>query len=192
MTLESLAFRGYYGLLSRCRIAFYKLFAMKIGPGCRLERIRVRRPAQIELGPGNSLTEGCWLWPIDAPYQGVRIRVGQGNYFNRDCMIDACGHIQIGDRNMFGPGVYITDSNHLMSATGSVVGGGMDIGQVRIGNDCWVGAKAILLKDVILGDGCVVAAGAVVTKSFPARSVIAGVPAKLMRSGRPDAARVGQ
>jgi maltose O-acetyltransferase len=154
---------------------------MKIGSGCRLESIRARRPRQIELGRENSLTEGCWLWPIDAAYDGVRIRIGERNYFNRDCMIDACGYIQIGDRNMFGPGVYITDSNHAKPEAGSLIEGRMDVGRVAIGNDCWLGAKAVILKDVTLGDRCVVGAGAVVTKSFPAGSVIAGVPARLLR-----------
>ncbi len=52
----------------------------------------------------------------------------------------------------------------------------MKRGQVKIGNHCWIGAKAVILKDVELGDGCVVGAGAVVTKSFPANSRITGVP----------------
>jgi maltose O-acetyltransferase len=181
MTIESLVFRQYYGLLSRFRIAFYRGLGMNIGAGCRFEKIRARRPRQIELGNGNALTEGCWLWPIDAAYGGIRIRVGADNYFNRDCMIDACGSIQIGDRNMFGPGVYLTDSNHTMAPGGSVIGGGMDVGKVVIGNDCWLGAKAVVLKDVVLGDRCVVGAGAVVTKSFAAGSVIAGVPARLIK-----------
>jgi maltose O-acetyltransferase len=54
----------------------------------------------------------------------------------------------------------------------------MQKGHIKIGNRCWIGAKAIILKDVELGDGCVVAAGAVVTRSFPSGSVIAGVPAR--------------
>jgi acetyltransferase-like isoleucine patch superfamily enzyme len=181
LTPETLAFRQYYGLLSRYRVLFYRWFGMKIGSGCRFERIRARRPRQIELGRGNALTEGCWLWPIDADYDGIRIRVGDGNYFNRDCMVDACGYIQIGDRNMFGPSVYITDSNHTMAEGRSVIEGGMDTGQVVIGNECWVGAKAVILKDVVLGNRCVVGAGAVVTKSFPSGSVIAGVPARLIK-----------
>jgi acetyltransferase-like isoleucine patch superfamily enzyme len=58
----------------------------------------------------------------------------------------------------------------------------MSDGSVKIGSHCWIGAKAIILKDVALGDYCIVAAGAVVTKSFPAGSVVAGVPAQLLRA----------
>jgi acetyltransferase-like isoleucine patch superfamily enzyme len=54
----------------------------------------------------------------------------------------------------------------------------MHRGHVKIGNHCWVGAKAVILKDVELGDGCVVGAGAVVTKTVPAGATVGGVPAK--------------
>lgn len=93
-------------------------------------------------------------------------------------MIDACGKVEIGNFNMFGPDVYITDSNHTFGNDLPPSKQPMQIGKVKIGNNCWIGAKAIILKDVELGDGCVVGAGAVVTKSFPAGSVIVGVPGK--------------
>ena len=181
MNLEVILLRLPRGLASRFRIFFYRMLGMKIGRNNRMEgKGRCRRVSQIEIGDYNAFTQGCWLWPIDAPFTGTRIKIGSGNYFNRNLMIDACGYVEIGDNNMFGPDVYIADSNH-------TYGGGvaphklpMDVGKVRIGNNCWIGAHAIILKDVDLGDGCVVGAGAVVTKSFPAGSVIAGVPAKLL------------
>jgi len=60
----------------------------------------------------------------------------------------------------------------------------MDIGRVKIGNHCWIGAGAIILKNVELGDACVVGAGAVVTKSFPPGSVLGGVPAKIIADAK--------
>ena len=184
MNLEQLFLRIPRGLASRFRIFFYRLLGMKIGRGNRMEgKGRCRRLSQIDVGDYNAFTQGCWLWPVDAPFAGIRIKIGSGNYFNRNLMIDACGYVEIGDGNMFGPDVYIADSNHTF-------GGGvaphklpMEVGKVRIGNHCWIGAGAIILKDVDLGDGCVVGAGAVVTKSFPAGSVVAGVPARLIREG---------
>lgn len=52
---------------------------------------------------------------------------------------------------------------------------------VHIGNNCWIGAKVTILDGVVIGSGSVIAAGAIVTKCFPERSVIAGCPAKLIK-----------
>jgi acetyltransferase-like isoleucine patch superfamily enzyme len=180
-SIETLLFRTWPGLKSRLRIALFKSLGMSVGAQCRFERVRARRLSQIRVGKGNALSEGCWLWPVDDAYAGTRIQIGEDNYFNRDCMIDACGSVRIGNRNMFGPGVYITDSNHTVSCSDWVAHAPMQVGRVEIGNGCWIGARAVLLKDVVLGDRCVVAAGAVVTKSFPQLSLIAGVPARLVR-----------
>ena len=88
---------------------------------------------------------------------------------------------------MIGPDVFITDSNHTFGKGLAPNEQPMQKGTVKIGNYCWLGTKAVILKDVSLGDYCVVAAGAVVTKSFPAVSVIGGVPAKLLRSTHDNA-----
>lgn len=181
-TLEYLLLTATRGIMSRLRLAIYRILGMETGHHNRLEAIRCRRLSQIELGNFNSLTAGCWLWPNDKPYDGIRIRIGSGNYFNRDVMLDACGLIEIGDDNMFGPGIYITDSNHTVHPGESPKNGAMQIGHVKIGNRCWVGARAVILKNVELGDGSVVAAGAVVTKSVPAGAVVAGVPARIIKT----------
>ena len=170
------------GLMSRLRIWAYRQLGLKSGRRNRMEAVRCRRLAQIEIGSLNAFTEGCWLWPFDADYEGARIRIGDRNYFNRNVMIDACGYVEIGSDNMFGPDIYITDANHAFGH-GLLPGEQpMQAGRVKIGNGCWIGAKAVILKDVELGDYCVVGAGAVVTKSFPAGSVISGVPARLQKT----------
>jgi maltose O-acetyltransferase len=152
---------------------------MRIGARNRMEGGgRCRRLSQIEIGDFNAFTQGCWLWPEDTHYDGIRIRIGNYNYFNRNLMLDACGLIEIGDENMFGPDIYIADSNHTFGPGMAPSRAPMKKGQVKIGSRCWIGAKAAILKDVELGDGCVVGAGAVVTKSFPSNSVVAGVPAR--------------
>ena len=52
---------------------------------------------------------------------------------------------------------------------------------IKIGKNCWIGAKVTILDGVTIGDGCIVAAGAVVNSSFPDNSVIGGVPARLLK-----------
>ena len=139
---------------------------------------------QIQIGDYNAFTQGCWLWPVDAPFSGTRIKIGSGNYFNRNLMIDACGYVEIGDNNMFGPDVYVADSNHTF-------GGGvaphklpMDVGKVRIGSNCWIGAHSVVMEDV--GPGAVVGAGAIVNKPVPELMVVVGNPARpVRRRGEP-------
>jgi maltose O-acetyltransferase len=163
---EALLLRMPRGLASRIRLAFYRALGMRMGVRNRMEGGgRCRRLGQIEIGSLNAFTQGCWLWPEDTDHDAIRIRIGDRNYFNRNLMLDACGLIEIGDDNMFGAGI----------APGHAP---MNKGRVKIGNRCWIGAKAIILKDVELGDGCVVGAGAVVTMSFPSGSVVAGIPAR--------------
>jgi len=185
LSLFSIAER-MMGLRSRIYVAMLRLHGMRVGARCRLERVRIRYPQSIELGRGNAITSGCWLWPAGFRPGGARlIRIGEGNYFNRDVMIDACASIEIGSHNMFGPGVYITDSNHIMESGQWITETGMSIGHVVIGNGCWIGTRAAILKDVELGDRCIVAAGAIVTKSFPSGSVVGGVPAALIKKHEP-------
>jgi maltose O-acetyltransferase len=177
--IEALLLRIPRGAMSRVRLLLYRSLGMRLGKRNRMEGGgRVRRCGQIAIGDYNAFTQGCWLWPEDTDFAGIRIRIGNSNYFNRNLMIDACGSVEIGDFNMIGPDVYITDSNH---QTANGLGPGelpMDKGKVVIGNRCWIGAKAVILKDVDLGDGCVVAAGAVVTRSVAPGQVVGGVPAR--------------
>lgn len=58
------------------------------------------------------------------------------------------------------------------------------LGEIKIGDNCFIGARAIILPGVTLGNECVVAAGAVVTKSYPSGSVLGGNPAKLIGNSK--------
>ena len=183
--LEYLLLTVTRGVASRLRLALYRSLGMKAGVHNRMEGLgRVRRCSQIEIGSYNAFTQGCWLWPDNRNYEGVRIRIGNRNYFNRNLMIDACGLVEIGNQNMVGPDVYITDSNHRFGSGLAPNEQPMDTGKVKIGNRCWIGAKVVILKDVELGDGCIVGAGSVVTKSVAPGSVVAGVPAQRLPQGR--------
>lgn len=94
--------------------------------------------------------------------------------------------IHIGNKVMFGPNVTIRGGNHNTTVLGKFMADveikrEADDQNVIIEDDIWVGTGAIILKGVTIRRGSIVAAGAVVTKSFPPYSVIGGVPAKLIK-----------
>ena len=182
-TLYRLFFVIPLGLKSRIKIFIYRFFGMKIGKKNRFEGGKCRAFKTIIIGDNNAFFGGGYvLWPILDNETKTKIKIKNDSMFNRNFFIDACGYVEIGNGCMIGPDVYITDSNHQYQFGVSPRILPMNIGKIIIGDNCWVGAKSIILKDVELGENCIVAAGSVVTKSFPAGSIIAGVPAKLIKS----------
>jgi acetyltransferase-like isoleucine patch superfamily enzyme len=185
--IEHLLFQVPRGIASRIRLLAYRLLGMRLGRRNRMEGGgRVRHCNQISLGSLNAFTQGCWLWPTKASADDdqLRIRIGDRNYFNRNLMIDACGLVEIGSDNLFGPDIYVTDSNHTFGPGLSPKEAPMQAGHVTIGNRCWIGANVIILSGATLGDGCVVGAGSVVTRPIPAGTVVAGVPARPLHTAQ--------
>jgi len=93
------------------------------------------------------------------------------------CYLQGENGIIVGDHTIFAPGVKIISANHDATDYHRWT----EAEPVRIGCRCWLGANAVILPGVQLGDGCIVGAGAVVTKSFAPGSIVAGVPAILVR-----------
>jgi acetyltransferase-like isoleucine patch superfamily enzyme len=100
-----------------------------------------------------------------------------------DISIYAEEEVKIGRDCLFSQNVLISDSEHVTAPGISPVTSGLRVrGPVHIGDRCFVGKNVTILPGVVLGNDCLVGAGAVVTKSFGERSVIGGVPAKLIRT----------
>jgi acetyltransferase-like isoleucine patch superfamily enzyme len=93
------------------------------------------------------------------------------------CYIQGLNGIVIDDETIFAPGVKIISANHDLDDFANIV----PCGPITIGKRCWIGANAVILPEVTLGDGVVVGAGSVVTRSFAENSVVAGNPAQLIK-----------
>jgi maltose O-acetyltransferase len=86
--------------------------------------------------------------------------------------------VAIGDRSQIGPGVQILAADHPRDAAARATG--LEFGRpVRIGSDVWVGAGAIILPGVSVGDGALIGAGSVVTHDVPPGATAFGNPARL-------------
>ena len=92
------------------------------------------------------------------------------------------GPVEIGNNVNLAQGITVTALNHNFSDTKKRIDEqGVSTNQVTIEDDVWVGANAVILPGVTIGEHCVVAAGAVVTKDVPPHSLVAGVPAKVIK-----------
>jgi acetyltransferase-like isoleucine patch superfamily enzyme len=93
------------------------------------------------------------------------------------------GPVTIGSHVNLAQGITVTALNHNFEDPGQRIDQqGVSTKAVVIGDDCWIGANAVVLPGVNIGKHCVVAAGAVVTKDVPAHSLVAGVPAKVIKT----------
>lgn len=110
------------------------------------------------------------------------LRIGSRLFANCNLFIQASGTVTIGDDVLIGPNVSILSENHRFDRVDVPINQqGYDRKPISVGNDVWLGAGCIILAGVSIGDGAIVAAGAVVTRDVEPYWIVAGVPAKPIR-----------
>jgi maltose O-acetyltransferase len=105
------------------------------------------------------------------------LRIGNDCFINQDCVFDATAPIVIGDNVNLGYGVLITTSNHLTGGP-ERRGGLLQPEPVEVGAGAWLASRVIVLPGVDIGEGAIVCAGAVVTRSVAPNTMVGGVPAR--------------
>ena len=114
---------------------------------------------------------------------GEGLRVGDHSNIGPYSYIGCSGFISIGNNVMISPRVSIYAENHVFDSTEDTIKSqGIKRKTVVIEDDCWIAANSIILAGVTIGKGSVVAAGSVVSKDVPPYSVVAGVPARIIKS----------
>lgn len=114
---------------------------------------------------------------------GKEIRIGDNVGIGEFAYMGGAGGLKIGDNCIIGQYFSCHPENHNFQETVvEIRKQGTTRKGIEIGENCWIGSKVTVLDGVTVGPGSVIAAGAVLTKSFPANSIIAGVPAKLIKT----------
>lgn len=108
------------------------------------------------------------------------VTIGKNSFINSYCYLDTFSPIEIGDNVSIAMGVYVITSSHKIgdSERRAITAYGKPI---KIGNGCWIGARSTILPGVTIGQGCIIAAGAVVNKDCEPNGLYAGVPAKRIK-----------
>lgn len=125
--------------------------------------------------------DNCYVEPpLRCNWGGKHVHFGNSVYANFNLTLVDDTHIYVGDYTMFGPNVTVATAGHpiLPELREQVYQYNFP---VTIGRNCWIGAGAIILPGVSIGDGSVIGAGSVVTKDIPSGVVAVGNPCRILR-----------
>jgi acetyltransferase-like isoleucine patch superfamily enzyme len=128
------------------------------------------------IGDRVKLLKGIWVDRFEGLIIGDDVSIAKG------VLILAVGGVEIGDRSMVGPGSKLISAGHVIPKDRKPMRfSGAFLKKITIEKDVWIGAQAIILPGVKVGEGAIVAAGAVVTKDVPPFAMVGGVPARVIR-----------
>ncbi|MFO7539362.1 MAG: acyltransferase [Chloroflexota bacterium] len=186
------------------RAVVYRLILQMDGWAAIENNVRLRYASNIRLGHGVYLDQGTYLHACpngieigadsivmhgavlhvynfrDMPHSGIRI--GRNSLIGEYTVIRGQGGVTIGDRVYTSPFTQIIAVNHIFDdPKRPFVDQGITAEGIVIEDDVWLGAGAVITDGVRVGQGAVVAAGAVVTKDVPPHTVVAGVPARVIK-----------
>jgi len=176
--LQSIIAEEFAGLRPRKHLAYLILSVLPDGVGNRL-RVRVLRIFGFRNIARNAMMRDL---PTITGRGNVyrRLVMGPVSRFNSGCFLNLGAEIRIGERTGIGQQVMILTESHDIGGP-DARSGNLYPKPVRIGDGCWIGARATILPGVCIGDGVVVASGSVVTKDVPDHVLVAGVPATVIR-----------
>jgi len=188
-------------LIMMCRGYFWLYKKVFLGKGCQINNKRnivfgnnitiennvgIDGYAKNKLFFGNNVKIGAYSWISCTSHlskYGEGISIGNNSAFGRFTEFGAAGGIQIGNDVIAGSYISFHSENHNFEDTSTLIREqGVTSKGIIIGNNVWIGAKVTFLDGSIIGNNCVVAAGAVVNGVFPDNTVIGGVPAKIIKT----------
>jgi acetyltransferase-like isoleucine patch superfamily enzyme len=168
------------------RRAWFRILGMHVGRNTRLPVMRVTWPHQVSLGDNCVLEEGIAFKYDGIWAPGPSIVVGSGSFLGRYCEFNVRLRVELDDFCMIASGCKFIDHDHGTAGTGLMNLQDQSAEAIRIGRGAWLGVNVVVLKGVNVGEGAVVAAGAVVTRSIPRHEIWAGIPARQIRTRGTD------
>ena len=151
----------YFGGLNTMQFHFVNHFGSNI-------LLQFSRGATVNLGKHLGIRNDVTL----SVRKGAILSIGDKVFINKSCIFVAHNLISIGARTKFGPNVSIFDHDYDYKVPGGVSSNVFKTDSVEIGEDCWIGTGAIILKGTKIGNRCVIAAGTVVKGKYPDNSLI--------------------
>lgn len=118
----------------------------------------------------------CFMYGADIQvFKGAKLFLGNNSFINSDCKIRCHNSITIGNN------CAISHDFTIMDSDAHQLNGNSNTNPIVIGDNVWIGTRVTILNGVTIGEGAVIAAGSIVKDDVPARSLVAGVPAKIIK-----------
>jgi maltose O-acetyltransferase len=176
--LIRVASEEFSGFHFRLLLARVLLALLPIHVGGRL-RAKVLRWMGFKIGHGTAMSGTPIITGSEGLYRNLTI--GNCCWFNVDCLLDLGAHIDIGDNVAFGHQVIVLTTTHEVGQSNRRASTLLKK-PVKISSGAWLGARCIILPGITVGEGAIVAAGAVVTRDVPPNTMVAGMPARVIKS----------
>lgn len=153
-----------------------------IGKKCQIIKpIRIIGRNNIFLGDYSFFLNGARIETITHNRKQGKLIIGKNTSFQQSCHVIAAGELIIGNDCVFSSFVYVSDCSHTYSPDIDIAKGDLVIKRTSVGDHCFIGCGARIMPGVNIGNNCVVGANAVVTHDVPPYSMVAGVPAKIIK-----------
>jgi acetyltransferase-like isoleucine patch superfamily enzyme len=165
-------------VLRRARASALRVRGAAIGEKSSIAAgVRVRRPWCVSLGARVDVEHNVFFKIVA---DDASVTIGDYTFIGNGTQFDVLHSVAVGAHTQIAPGVFITDHTHHASHGVRLDQQGSRAAAVVIGDDVWIGTRAVILAGVTIGSGAIVGAAAVVTKNVDANSIVAGVPARVI------------
>lgn len=157
---------------------------LEVGENFQLEPYCILSVKKNDWHIGNnvSISSNCQLFSREKGVEG-KLKIGNNSNISNNTILDISGNVTIGDNVAIANNCFIFSHNHdYRDKDKPTWKGGLHIADVEIGSGSWVGANSKILPGVKIGSQSVIAAGSVVTKDVPSNTIVAGNPAKQIKT----------
>jgi len=157
---------------------YFILLGLNLKKGGHLGRIICDWPNKLFIGKDCEIGDNVVFW-LKTPFvKSNYIKIGNNVFVGNNCNFNCNSYIEIGNDCLIAAHVKFADINHGIDLSSKINEQEISIDPIIIGNDVWIGLGSSVLKGVVINDGAIIAAGAVVNKTVPPNEIWGGVPAK--------------